>query len=158
SLARKGVESLGDRATAAHRAVSLRLQALGRYGGGPAEAFALAHDALSHALATGDRLAAAQVRLTLGELQLRAGLVAPAEESLGEALDAARGAHAAPLAAAVSRALGELRARQGVLGEAAQWLGDAERIFTAIGDVPEQLRTTLVAANVARDMGERARA
>lgn len=158
SLARKGVESLGERATAAHRAVALRLQAISRYGAAPAEAFTLAHDALSHALATGDRLAAARVRLTLGELQLHAGHVTPAEASLGEALDAARGAHAAPLAAGVSRTLGELRARQGVFGEAAQWLGDAERIFSAIGDVPEQLRTTLVAANVARDMGERARA
>jgi hypothetical protein len=45
-----------------------------------------------------------------------------------------------------------------VLGEALQWLGDAERIFGALGDPPEQLRTTLVAAHVARDHGERGRA
>ena len=159
SLARKALETLGDRATPAHRAKAHRLLALSRYGTAPADAFTLGHDALAHAMATGDRLATAGARLALGELQLRAGHLAHAEESLGEALDAARGAHAAPLAAGVSRALGELRARQGTFfGEAAQWMGDAERIFAAIGDVPEQLRTTLVAANVARDLGERDRA
>jgi tetratricopeptide (TPR) repeat protein len=109
-------------------------------------------------MAPGHRVAAARVRATLGELYLRAGHVAHAEEALGEALDAARGAHAAPLAATVSRTLGELRARQGNALEAAQWLGDAERIFTALGDVPELLHTVLTAAHVARDHGERPRA
>lgn len=158
TLARKALETLGDRATLAHRGAAGRLLALARDGAAPDEAISLAHDAVAHATASGDRLAMARARLALGELQLRRGRVGEAEEALGDALEAARSAHAAPLAAGVSRALGELRSRQGTFGEAAQWLGDAERIFTAIGDVPESLRTTFVAANVARDMGERSRA
>ena len=140
----------------ARRAEAQRLLALARYAVAPADAMALAREGIG--MAAGHRVAAAQVRATLGELYLRAGHATHAEEALGEALDAARGAHAAPLAATVSRALGELRARQGNASEAAQWLGDAERIFTALGDVPELLRTVLVAAHVARDHGERARA
>jgi len=138
------------------RAEAQRLLALARFGQAPAEALAMAREGLG--MAPGHRVAAARVRATLGELYLRAGHVAHAEEALGEALDAARGAHAAPLAATVSRTLGELRARQGNALEAAQWLGDAERIFTALGDVPELLHTVLTAAHVARDHGERPRA
>lgn len=158
TLARKALETLGDRATPAQRATAQRLLALARYGAAPDAAIAAAREGVAHATSTGDRLAIARAMLALGELQLRRGSVGDAEASLGDALEAARGAHAAPLAAGVSRALGELRSRQGAFGEAAQWMGDAERLFTAIGDIPESLRTTFVAANVARDMGERTRA
>ena len=158
TLARKAIEIAGDRGALAQRAEAHRLLALGRYDAAPGEAFAFAREAVADGTAAGDRATTALARLTLGELHLRAGHLPHAEASLGEALDAARAAHSAPLAAGVSRALGELRARQGNFGEATQWLGDAERIFTALGDTSEQLRTTLVAAHSAREQGERDRA
>ncbi|HEX4935648.1 MAG TPA: hypothetical protein VFV33_20850, partial [Gemmatimonadaceae bacterium] len=158
TLARKAIESAGLRGALARRAEAHRLLALGRYDHAPGDAFAFAREAIADGTAAGDRAVTALARLTLGELYLRAGHLPHAEESLGEALDAARATHAAPLAAGVSRALGELRARQGNFAEAAQWLGDAERIFTALGDVSEQVRTTLVAAHAAREQGDRARA
>ena len=158
TLARKAIESAGIRGSLVQRAEAHRLLALGRYDNAAGEAFAFAREAIADGTATGDRAVTALARLTLGELYLRAGHLPHAEESLGEALDAARGAHAAPLAAGVSRALGELRSRQGNFGEAAQWLGDAERIFTALGDSSEQVRTTLAAAHIAREQGERNRA
>ena len=158
SLARKALAAVGDRATDGLRVEAQRLLAMARYSVAPAEAFSFARDAVTTGGAGGDRLAAGRATLTLGELYLRAGHLLHAEEALSEALDAARGAHSAPLAAGVSRALGELRARQGVFGEAVQWLGDAERIFSALADPPEQMRTTLASAHVAREAGERARA
>jgi len=158
TLARKAIEIAGIRGSLSQRAEAHRLMALGRYDSAPGEAFAFAREAIADGTAAGDRAVTALARLTLGELYLRAGHLPHAEESLGEALDAARGAHAAPLAACVSRALGELRARQGNFGESTQWLGDAERIFTALGDAPEQMRTTLVAAHAAREQRERQRA
>jgi tetratricopeptide (TPR) repeat protein len=135
-----------------------RLLAAARYGTAPAEALTLARDAAARGTASGHRLLAGRTRHTLGDLYLRAGHLAHAEEALGEALDAARAAHSAPLAAAVSRTLAELRGRQGSYGEALQWLGDAERIFSALGDPPERARTTLLAAHLAREAGERGRA
>ncbi len=144
--------------TPLQQAEARRLLAEARYGIAPAEAISIARDAATRGAASGNRLVAGGTRLTLGELYLRAGHLAHAEEALGEALDSARAAHSAPLAARVSRALAELRGRQGVYGEALQWLGDAERIFSALGDPPERVRTTLLAAHVARDLGERTRA
>ncbi|MEP7381187.1 MAG: HD domain-containing phosphohydrolase [Gemmatimonadota bacterium] len=158
SLVERALASLGRRATAAQQADAQGLLAAARYGTAPAEALALARDAAARGIGSGDRLVAGRTRLALGDLYVRAGHLAHADEALGEALDAARGAHSAPLAAAVSRALAELRGRQGVFGEAMQWLGDAERIFSALGDPPERLRTTLLAAHVARDLGDRAQA
>lgn len=158
AMAQRALEAPADEVRPGAQADARRLLALARYGTAPGEALALAREAVERAGASGDRVVTARSRLGLGELYLRAGHLVHAEATLGEALDDARGAHNAPLAAGVSRALGELRSRQGVLGEALQWLGDAERIFGALGDPPEQLRTTLLAAHVARDHGERGRA
>jgi len=158
ALARKALDALGSAATSAQRADALRLLGIARYGAAPADAIALVRESLTHADAGNLPGATTRARLVLGDLHLRAGHFAHAEEFLGVALDEARSAHSAPLAARVSRSLGELRARQGLFGEAAQWLGDAERICTALGDVPGQLRTSLVAAHLARDHGERERA
>ena len=158
TLASRVTSASDDDATSAQLADARQLLAAARYGTAPAEALALARDAAARGAASGNRLVAARTSLTLGDLYLRAGHLVHADEALGEALDAARGAHSAPLAAAVSRSLAELRGRQGSYGEALQWLGDAERIFSALGDPPERLRTTLLAAHVARDLGERGRA
>ena len=158
SLARKSMDTLGSRASDAQRADALRLLAMARYGSAPDESVALGRDAAAAGDASGDRLASARALLALGDLYLRAGQLPRADETLGEALDTARGAHAAPLAAEVSRTLGALRGRQGMFAEAMQWMGDAERIFSALADPYEQLRTTLLVAHVARDEGERARA
>ena len=158
SLAGRVADWAGEGVSEVQLAEARRLLAAARYASAPAEALTLARDAAARGTASGNRLVAGRTRLTLGDLYLRAGHLTHAEEALGEALDAARAAHSAPLAAAVSRTLAELRGRQGSYGEAMQWLGDAERIFSALGDPPERARTTLLAAHVAREVGERARA
>ena len=158
SLARKATDIIGDRGAPAIVGNAWRLLGISRYATAPAESMALLREAIDRLGASGDRLGEARARVALGEAYLRAGHATHAEQALSVALDTARGAHSAPIAAVVSRSLAELRARQGAFDEAAQWLGDADRLFTALGDQPERLRTTLTRAHVARDRGDRVRA
>ncbi|MDP1857850.1 MAG: diguanylate cyclase [Gemmatimonadaceae bacterium] len=158
SLAGKATDIIGDHAAPAIVGNAWRLLGIGRYATAPAESMALLREAIDRLGASGDRFGEALARVALGDAYLRAGHATHAEQALSVALDTARGAHSAPIAAVVSRSLAELRARQGAFDEAAQWLGDADRLFTALGDQPELLRTTLTRAHVARDRGDRVRA
>ena len=158
SLAGKATDIIGDRGAPAIVGNAWRLLGIGRYATAPAESMALLREAIDRLGASGDRLGEALARVALGDAYLRAGHATHAEQALSVALDTARGAHSAPIAAVVSRSLAELRARQGAFDEAAQWLGDADRLFTALGDQPERLRTILSRAHVAREQGDRVRA
>ncbi|MEO7964979.1 MAG: hypothetical protein ABIT38_13835, partial [Gemmatimonadaceae bacterium] len=158
SSARRAIELTGERGDPTIIAEAMRLLGTSRYPSSPLEAFAFLREAVTRALRSGDRLSEARSRLSLGDALFHAGDFANASESLSDALQQAREAHSAPVAAAASRSLGELRARQGELHEAIQWLGDADRLFTALRDEPQRLRTQLARAHVARDEGDRAAA
>lgn len=158
NAARKALDITGERGDPTIVAEAMRLLGTSRYPSSPPEGFAFMRDAVTRALRSGDRLTEARARLSLGEAFYHAGELAQASDMLAEALEQAREAHSAPVAAAASRSLGELRARQGELSEAIQWLGDADRLFTALRDEPQRLRTQLARANVARDEGDRAAA
>lgn len=156
--ARRALELTGERGEPTVVAEAMRLLGAARYPSSPPEGFAFLRDAVTRALRGGDRLTEARARLSLGEAFFHAGELTQASDALAGALEQAREAHSAPVAAAASRSLGELRARQGELHEAIQWLGDADRLFTALRDEPQRLRTQLARAHVARNEGDRATA
>jgi diguanylate cyclase (GGDEF)-like protein/putative nucleotidyltransferase with HDIG domain len=158
AMARRGLDSLGTEAHPFLAAEGTLLLGVSRYHASVSEATTRLRDAVSRFAALDDRLGSARARHALGDTYLRSGRLVHADDALTQALEQARGAHSAPIAAAVSRSLGELRARQGALDEAGDWIGDAERLFSALHDEPERLRTGLTAAHLARQRADRSTA
>jgi tetratricopeptide (TPR) repeat protein len=159
ALANRAVSSVELQASADLASRAWIIESIAAHGNADEQALRLAQEALERRRAARDAWGSARAQLALGDLMLRDGINhAKVDNTLVQALEQARDTHNGSVAAAASRSLGELRARQGRLEEALQWLGDAERLFAAIADEPEFVRTQLVGAMAARDGGDREQA